>query len=218
MPAVPNAPGAAIPTPTPAGLPQTSGKAIASLVCGMMSLIFPAAIAAVILGHISRSEIRKSGGRLKGDGLALVGLIFGYAGLAFIPIVIIAAIAIPNLLRARISANESSAISAIRAISAAETSYREKNSAIGYACDLETLGAKNSSESSAGLIDPELANGEKHGYIFKIRDCTAETFAVTATPRHRDQTGIRTFCSREDLVIHTGRGSEEDCLENGDPL
>lgn len=86
---------------------HTSGKAIASLICGIFFFILPAAIVAVILGHLSCSEIGKSLGRIRGRGLALAGLILGYFGVAFIPfILIIAAIAIPNLLRARIAANE----------------------------------------------------------------------------------------------------------------
>jgi hypothetical protein len=205
-------------TPIQAGPPETSGKAIASLVCGLMSLIFPAAVAAVILGHISRSEIRKSGGRLTGDGMALVGLIFGYAGLAFIPILIIAAIAIPNFLRARMAANESSAAAGIRTIVTAETSYRETYPDSGYACDLHSLGGKGGSATSAGLIDDALASGEKHGYIFNIEACTPDSFAITATPRTRNQTGVRTFCSKEDSVVHVSQGSGQDCLENGDTL
>lgn len=79
---------------------ETSGKAIASLICGVLFFIFPVAIAAVVLGHLSFSDICKSGGRLVGNGIATAGLILGYMGLAAVPfILIIAAIAIPNLLR-----------------------------------------------------------------------------------------------------------------------
>jgi len=59
--------------------------------------LFPAAIVAIILGHISRSEIRKSNGGCKEPEWLVTGLILGYAGIAFIPmILIIAAIAIPT--------------------------------------------------------------------------------------------------------------------------
>jgi hypothetical protein len=55
---------------------ETSGKALASLLTGIFGLIlFPIAIGAIILGHMSRSEIRKSNGRLKGDGMATAGLV-----------------------------------------------------------------------------------------------------------------------------------------------
>src|SRR5262245_36481585 len=80
-------PKQAIP-PTPAILsvppaaPPTDGKATASLVLGILSWMGPGIVAgvpAIILGHMSRSAIRKSMGRLKGDGMALAGLILGYA-------------------------------------------------------------------------------------------------------------------------------------------
>ena len=78
---------------------ETSGLAIGSLICGILFFIFPSAVAAVIMGHISRAEIRRSGGRKTGDGMALAGLVLGYIGLSIIPLLIISAIAIPNLLR-----------------------------------------------------------------------------------------------------------------------
>ena len=41
-----------------------------------------------IMGHISRAEIRRSGGRKTGDGMALAGLVLGYIGLSIIPLLI----------------------------------------------------------------------------------------------------------------------------------
>ncbi len=55
-------------------------------------------------------------------------------------ILIIAAIAIPNLLRARIAANESSAVSAIRTINTAEVSYQSAFPTVGYSTNLGSLG------------------------------------------------------------------------------
>ncbi|HEY8669712.1 MAG TPA: DUF4190 domain-containing protein, partial [Terriglobales bacterium] len=121
--------------------PQTSGKAVASLICGIIN-IFPFCVIAVILGHISLSQIKKSAGRLKGEGLAIAGLIFGYLGLVSIPIIlIIAAIAIPNLLRVKISANESSAVGSVRNIVLAEMTYQSNNPNIGFTCHLSDLSA-----------------------------------------------------------------------------
>src|SRR5262249_18548843 len=88
--AQPASPNRTVP-PTPAILsvppaaPPTDGKATASLVLGILSLVgmnLLAGIPAIILGHMSRSSIRKSMGRVKGDGMALAGLIMGYAGSA----------------------------------------------------------------------------------------------------------------------------------------
>jgi len=50
--------------------PTTSGLAIVSLLCGLLFFIFPSAVAAIIFGHISRSDIRRSGGRKTGAGMA----------------------------------------------------------------------------------------------------------------------------------------------------
>jgi hypothetical protein len=65
---------------TPATAP-TSTSAIISLVAGILAwLVLPliGALAAVIAGHIARSEIRQSAGMLQGDGLAVAGLVLGY--------------------------------------------------------------------------------------------------------------------------------------------
>src|SRR5260221_10619164 len=103
---------------------ETSGKAIASLVCGLLFFVPMAFIAAIVFGHLALSEIRKSAGRLKGEGMAMAGLVLGYIWIAGIPIfLILAAIALPSFLRPRMSANESSAVASLRAIETAEVSY-----------------------------------------------------------------------------------------------
>ncbi len=96
---------AASPAPATAPAPGSkadSGMAIASLVCGILGVSFVpflAAIPAVVCGHVARSEIKKSGGRLGGAGMALAGLITGYMGLLLLPFIIalLAAIAFPVL-------------------------------------------------------------------------------------------------------------------------
>lgn len=64
----------------------TSGLAIASLVLGIISLLcctgILTAIPGIITGHMARAEIRRSGGALGGDGMALTGLILGYLTVA----------------------------------------------------------------------------------------------------------------------------------------
>lgn len=70
--------------PAPAG-PRTSTMAIISLVGGIAGLtVFPllGSLAGVIFGHLAKSEIKKSGGAVTGNGLATGGLITGYLGLA----------------------------------------------------------------------------------------------------------------------------------------
>ena len=84
-------------------------------------------------------------------------------------ILIIAAMAIPNLLHSRIAANEASAVSSIRTINTAEVSYHSAYPTHGYAAQLSDLGGPtpcNSSPTSACLIDNLLARGVKSGYNF----------------------------------------------------
>ena len=78
--------------------PKTDNKAIASLVFGCLFFLFPSALLAIILGHLSLSEIRKSAGRMKGKGLAATGLVLGYFGLVAVTIFLIAAVVtvVPN--------------------------------------------------------------------------------------------------------------------------
>jgi type IV pilus assembly protein PilA len=208
---------------------QTSGKALASMITGIFGLLFfLPAIAAIILGHISRSEIRKSNGRLKGNGMATAGLVMGYGMIAMIPfILIIAAIAIPNLLRARMAANEASAVASLRTINTAEISYASTYPTVGCAPTLAALGGTNCAppdKTSACLIDAQLASGQKSGYRFELRNCThsetdGDKYQVVAYPAVRNQTGVRIFCSDESGVIKVGEGeSAEECLANGSPL
>ena len=217
------APASALAAPTsvplmvPAAPAQTSGKAIASLVCGLLFFVPFAFVAAVIFGHLGLSEVKRSAGRLKGDGLAIAGLVLGYMWVVSIPIVlIIAAIAIPNLLRARMAANESSALASVRTIVIAQMSYSQSHPESGYACSLSAL-------SDAQMIDTGLASGQKNGYRFEITGCEAEPtggannkYQVVAYPVTANQTGIRAFCSDESAVIkqHSG-GSAQNCLESG---
>jgi type IV pilus assembly protein PilA len=212
-------PSAVVTSQTPGPDAPTSGKALASMITGIFGLLFfLPAIAAIILGHLSRSDIRKSNGRLQGNGMAIAGLIMGYGAFAFLPfILIIAAIAIPNLLRARIAANEASSLASIRTIHAAEVAYLSAYPATGFACSLASLGGSGPSPSAehALLIDDQLASGQKSGYRFAMENCvnteTEHKFQVVAYPFAPNQTGVRTFCTDESGVIKSG----EDCRGDG---
>jgi type IV pilus assembly protein PilA len=206
------------PSPAPVVAPETSGKAVASLILGIIN-VFPLCIVAIVLGHISLSQIKKSAGRLKGEGLAIAGLILGYLGLVAIPfILIVAAIAIPNLLRARIPANEASAAGSVRNLISAEISYQSTHPQAGFTCNLSDLG-------SAGLIDSRLASGQKTGYIFALQNCTAEKegdpashFQITASPVTYNSTGVRQFCADESGVIRMDNTGSAQCVDHGAPL
>jgi type IV pilus assembly protein PilA len=132
-------------------------------------------------------------------------------------ILIIAAIAIPNLLRARMAANESSAVASVRTINSAETTYNSTYPSVGFSPDLVTLGgalgaACTASSTTACLIDSVLANNGnpagsgKSGYIFatgagnQVNNVNVG-YTIQATPITINQTGIRGFCAEEDAVV-----------------
>jgi len=79
--------------------PKLNKMAAASLILGFFSLIPPFGIAAVVFGHVSRSQIAKSGGREKGTGIAFAGLVLGYIQLAVLGIFFLEAIAQPSVRR-----------------------------------------------------------------------------------------------------------------------
>jgi hypothetical protein len=144
--------------------------------------------------------------------------VLGYGGVVFIPIIlIIAAIAIPNLLRARQAANEAAAVSGVRVLVTAENTYSQTHADTGYTCSLAEL---------SELIDPSLASGRKNGYSFELSDCSSESgiipytkFRVVAYPISPNQTGRRAFCTDESGVIRVDPdGSSGSCLERGVPL
>ena len=150
---------------------ETSGKATASLISGIAAYViapFIGAIAAVVLGHLGLSEIKKSAGRLKGDGLAIAGLVLGYLQIAGLPVIlIIAAIAIPNLIRAKMAANEASAVGSLRTITTGEIAYATVCPKIGFAYALAELGPNGSAcPEGKNEIDSTLATGLKNGYRF----------------------------------------------------
>ena len=95
---------------------------------------------------------------------------------------IIAAIAVPGLLRARMSGNEASAIGSLRAINSAESTYSSSCGANGYAESLADLIAAPAS-STQGFISPDLnVNGvTKSGYVVNVaQDTSAVQIATTS--------------------------------------
>lgn len=114
-------------------------------------------------------------------------------------IAIIAAIAIPNLLRARIAANESSAIGSMRSLATAQSLYKDEHGS--YAEGLATLG------SDASLIDAALTSGKKNDYYFEVStdNDSGITWSASAGPRECDEHGIWTFYINESGIIRRER-------------
>jgi len=122
-------------------------------------------------------------------------------------ILIIAAIAIPNLLRARMAANESSAVASIRTINTGMVTYNSTYPTVGFAASMTVLGGLapcTPSSTTACLIDSVLAAGTKSGYTFHATGAggpPAVTYYATGVPVTLNQTGIRSFCAFEDAVV-----------------
>lgn len=145
-------------------------------------------------------------------------------------ILIIAAIAIPSLLRSRMAANESSAVATLRTLNSAMITYNSTYPTVGYAAALSNLGPSaatpcTSSSTTACLIDSVLASNGlpagsgKSGFSFAATGAggpPANKYYVTATPVALHATGDRSFCSSEDAVVRANpagsiAGSEATC-------
>jgi len=124
-------------------------------------------------------------------------------------ILIIAAIALPNLIVARMSANEASAVQSLRTVQSAETTYAITYTNVGFSATLANLsGAGNSACSAtsaqACLIDSILASGNKSGYIITWTGdglTPSVSYNINADPMVRGSTGRRSFFSNYPGVI-----------------
>jgi len=150
-------------------------------------------------------------------------------------ILIIAAIAIPNLLRARIAANESSAASSVRTVNTAEVGFLTTYPATGYSLALANLGpgagvCPNPPTALVScLIDRALAtanvNPGKNGYLVDEAGVAAAgvntTYQTRAQAINQGTTGVRAFCSFEDAVVRvqpTGPLALAACIGTVTPL
>jgi prepilin-type N-terminal cleavage/methylation domain-containing protein len=120
-------------------------------------------------------------------------------------ILIIAAIAIPNLLRSRMAANEASAVGSLRTINTACVTYSTTYPNVGYPGSLAAMGpAASATSASADLVDSVLSAGTKSGYTFTFAagSGTPSTgYSVEANPISRGTSGQRGFYTDQSGVI-----------------
>jgi type IV pilus assembly protein PilA len=120
-------------------------------------------------------------------------------------ILIIAAIAIPNLLRSRMAANEASAVGSLRTINTSAVAYSTTYPAVGYPVTLLSLQpATPATSAAADLIDVVLAAGTKSGYIFTFTtDAKTPSVGYTdvADPVVVGSSGQRHFFTNQSGVI-----------------
>lgn len=155
--------------------------------------------------------------------LAIVAIVV----VAFIPIVgIVAAIAIPSLLRARIAANEASVIGDIRTILSAEAAYQASNSGpYGTITCLSTPSGCLPGYNGPPFLDASLAQPQAtvRGYVRRWSEVPAsrgargsiELFCYSATPAQPNQTGVRSFGGDSSGLIGVASGVASCCGERG---
>jgi prepilin-type N-terminal cleavage/methylation domain-containing protein len=150
-------------------------------------------------------------------------------------ILIIAAIAIPNLLRSRIAAAEASAVGTLRTMNTAAVSY-SSTYGNGFPPSLAAMGTKtppsaNASCDEAQLVDNVVTSGTKQGYAFNYtmanalaaapKGCTnvgGSSYFIEGHPQTVGQTGQRSFCTDQSGVIRydpTGTTVADDPTCNG---
>jgi hypothetical protein len=198
--------------------------AITSLVLGVLGLptlgcLGVGALLSIVLGIVALSRASREPEVYGGKGLAIGGIVASALSLLVaIPLGgIVAAIAIPSLLRARVSANEAQAIGDVRTVISAEAAYQSANS--GYYGPLECLPKPGECIPGYGgptFLDPALATSAvKSGYRRTFYPGPAasmgasgteppprsiEGFAFVAVPEKPGATGVRSFCGD-----HSGR-------------
>jgi type IV pilus assembly protein PilA len=159
-------------------------------------------------------EQRMNGHNKRARGFSLIELLIVVA-----IILIIAAIAIPSLLRARMAANESSAASNLRTIKTAEYAYFSAYPTVGYAAQLTNLGGVapcTASPLTACLIDTSLSTaslgvGTKNGFVYASAGINSGgplngDFVAGAAPVTLNGTGTKSFCSTSDGILRSNPG------------
>jgi hypothetical protein len=121
-------------------------------------------------------------------------------------VLLLSALAIPNLLRSRMAANEASAVGSLRTINTSAAAYA--NTYGHYPPSLKNLGPSATgapSESSANLIDGVLAQGLKSGYIFSYH-ASPGSYRVSALPVEPSTTGFRRFFTDQSGLVSADPG------------
>ena len=135
----------------------------------------------------------------KHNGFSLIELLIVVA-----IILIIAAIAIPNLLKSRMAANESSAVGSVRTLNTAQITYQNSCPATGFAATIGELSSGTTCVPGKNIIDNVLGSGTKSGYTFASVGTggpPATQYTTNANPLTPGVTGVRYFFSNETGVI-----------------
>ena len=165
------------------------------------------------------NKARQNPDEYGGRGMATAGLVTSIVSVLtiviIVPIGMVAAIAVPNLLASRTAANEGSTIHALRMIHSAESTY-QATSGNGAFGTLDQLAAD-------GLIEPDLAAGRLHGYKFTVdikRTGYNEPagFQAVGVPLTYGSSGVRSFYIDESGVIRAGDNRGAEATDLNPPL
>jgi len=178
-----------------------TGLAIASLVIGVLNFLFFGIlvipiVVGIVISVVALKKVKENPDEYGGKSLAMGGLVTNIvSAVLLVPFLIIAAIAIPNLLASRMAANERDAQSSLSRIHEAEVTYQVKTGHPSCATLAEL--------ERQSLIPPELASGEHWGYRFRIEPDkgTDGGWALLAAPTAYRASGIRSFFIDETGVL-----------------
>jgi type II secretory pathway pseudopilin PulG len=151
-------------------LPQSSGMAISSLVCGVLGFftLGLTAIPAIITGHMARSRINKSAGALGGGGVALAGLILGYLCLVLTTVAILASLAVPAFSSMQQKAVQAKTMSNAKQIVVGIKLYAAEHEG-SLPPSLETLVEEQHLDPSLLSFRPQTKSSNDHGQGWDYR-------------------------------------------------
>ena len=135
-------------------------------------------------------------------------------------IVVIASLAIPISIRARLQSNETAAISNLRTISSAAESFRTTQTPPAYAASLSAM----ASASPPYLDSSWNTSNERQGYVYTYAVAgNGDTFSTTAVPRTLNVSGSNFYCVDQTGVIRryqggAAMGGADGCNAGGTPI
>ena len=199
-----------------------TGLAVASLVIGIVDLftfglLGIGAIVGITLSIVALSKAKRHPHEYGGKSLATAGLVLSIISVVMIvPLGIVTAIAIPNLLASRRAANEASSLSSLRRIHSAQETYQATTGNGQFGTIDQLIEGK--------LLGPELGRPSHHGYKFTVTVTdgvygeTAPGFEAVAVPETYGSSGVRSFYVDETGIIRAANNRGAVATELDDPL
>ena len=184
---------------------KTLGMAVASLILGCLFIIpflnLLTGLVAITLGVIALIKISNNQDTLKGKGLAITGISLGALGVLMIPFLgMLAAIAIPNLLRARINAYDAAAKSNVQILSSAIETYRVDTGNLPLDQD-ELMAAE------PAYLPESFRDKVESGYVFTV-ELDSDSYRISAVPENCGTTGTK------NLIFQNGELIERECRKS----